>query len=234
MKRLRFLILIFFCQIFYSIHAIASVSVFAGSKINPDLPIVITKAKIERGDKLVLIISGDGGWTSFSQQLANSYAANGIPVIGLNSLKYFWEKKTPQEAASDIAVVLNKYAGEWKKRSIIICGFSFGAEVTPFIYRRLPNDLREKISLVQLVSPASFTDFEIHIADLIGTKNPIRSMNIASEVKMMHVPVLCYYGDLEKEKPLAGIKKTGFRIIILQGDHHYKNSYPEIVKTALE
>jgi type IV secretory pathway VirJ component len=228
MTRFKFIILLLLAA-----NVNAMVPAPGSSMTITDLPIIITKAKIDKEDKLVLFISGDGGWNSFSQKLVDSYASNGFDVIGLNSLKYFWKKKTPQETANDIAELLNKYSGEWHKKKIIICGFSFGADVAPFIYRRLPDDLKNKIILVQLISPSSFTDFEIHVMDLLGSHNSVRSMNIASEVKLMDVPVVCYYGDLEKEKPLSELKKADFKVIILKGDHHYAKSYPEIAKISL-
>jgi type IV secretory pathway VirJ component len=226
MKRLRILFLAVLCKTTCFSQTSATPPISSG------LPIIITKSKTDTGDKFVLLISGDGGWNDFSQALADSYAARGIPAIGLNSLKYFWKKKTPQQAANDVASVLNQYINEWKKKNIIICGFSFGADVAPFIYRRLPEKLRNRVELVQLVSPASFTDFEIHVSDLISLKNPVRSMDIASEVKMIDVPVICYYGNLEEVKPLSGLKKANFKTIILPGDHHYKYSFSEIAKTA--
>jgi type IV secretory pathway VirJ component len=194
-----------------------------------DLPVTITRAKIERGDRLILLISGDGGWNTFSQQLADTYAEKGSSVIGFNSLKYFWKKKTPQETANDIATLLNKYLTEWKKKNVVICGFSFGADVTPFFYRRLPENLKSKITLIQLISPSSSTDFEIHVSDLFSSKNPARSMDTASEVKAMNAQIICYYGELEPDKPLQGLKIPNFKTIILKGDHHYKTSYSEII-----
>lgn len=228
MKRLKLLILLLL-----AVNANAMIPAINSSTTIADLPIIITKAKTDKEDKLVLFISGDGGWNSFSQKLVDSYSSNGFNVIGLNSLKYFWKKKSPQETANDIAELLNKYAGEWHKKKIIICGFSFGADVAPFIYRRLPDELKNKIILVQLISPSSFTDFEIHVMDMLGSHNSTRSMNIASEVKLMNVPVVCYYGDQEKEQPLSGLKKADLKVVILKGDHHYAKSYPEIAKISL-
>ena len=197
-----------------------------------DQPIVITKAKQVNSDKMVFIISGDGGVNSFIQQLADSYAAQGMPVVTLNSFKYFWKKKMPQETANDIAPLLTKYSNEWQKKKIILCGYSFGADVAPFIYRRLPQELKNKISLVQLLSPASFTDFEIHLSDMLGSKDASRSMSIQSELKTLDVPVFCYYGNLEKEKPLTSLKKSNVEFFVLEGDHHYKNSFDIISKHA--
>ncbi len=203
-------------------------------KSHSNLPVTLIPAKKEGSEMLVLFISGDGGWNNFSQKLADQYAAAGIPVIGLNSFKYFWNKKTPEQAANDIAGLLYEYCDKWKKKSILLCGYSFGAEVMPFIFLRLPADLKEKINRIQLLSPASFTDFEIHVSDLFGSKNSMRKMNVASEVEKINKPVICYYGILEKEKPLQHIETSNYKTIILKGDHHYENSFEAIVETALK
>ena len=203
------------------------------SQTEIDLPVIIKKAKTDDRDKFVLFISGDGGWNRFSQNLVDSYTAEGFNVIALNSFKYFWKKKTPQQAASDIARLLSIYTEEWHKQKIVICGFSFGADVAPFIYTHLPESFKTRVTLVQLISPSSFTDFEIHVMDMFGSGNAVRSMNIASEINLIYVPVICYYGDLETQKPLSNIRKANFRNIILPGDHHYSNNYAEIAKNAL-
>ncbi|WP_302868243.1 AcvB/VirJ family lysyl-phosphatidylglycerol hydrolase [Mucilaginibacter sp. L3T2-6] len=193
----------------------------------------ITTAKSNKQDKFVLYISGDGGWNGFSQKIAESYAANGFNVVGLNSFKYFWKKKAPQQAADDIAALLKTYCNEWHKQKVVICGFSFGADVIPFIYTRLPDELKNRISLIQLISPSSYTDFEIHVIDMMRSGNTVRSMNIAAEVNRVDVPVICYYGQQEPDKPLAVLKKANIKTVILAGDHHYSNTYTEIIKNAL-
>lgn len=232
MKQPPFIFFLLTLLIFGNVNAAQLIRPKLSTSVS-DLPVIITKAKIDKEDKFVLFISGDGGWNSFSQKLVDSYAANGFNVITLNSFKYFWKKKTPHQAANDIAGLLNIYIKEWHKQKIVICGFSFGADVAPFIYTHLPETLKTKISLVQLISPSLFTDFEIHVMDMLGPGSAVRSMNIVSEVDLMDVPVICYYGERETEKPLANIKKANFRNIILPGDHHYANSYPEIAKNAL-
>lgn len=202
------------------------------AKASGDLPVIVSRPKSDNSDKLIIFITGDGGWNTFSKQLADSYVKEGIPVVALNGLKYFWKKKSPQEAANDVASLITKYSAEWQKKKIVLCGYSFGADVTPFIYRRLPAHLKSKVVLLQLLSPASFTDFEIHISDLFGSKDPVRSMDILSELKSVDAPVICYYGSLEEEKPFQNQQKVGFKVSILPGDHHYKNSFSAIAKAA--
>jgi type IV secretory pathway VirJ component len=193
------------------------------------LPVSLVTSSKTSGDELVLYLTGDGGWNNFSQKLANEYAAAGVPVVALNSMKYFWSKKSPEESAADIAALLNQYLGLWKKKSVLLCGYSFGADVMPFIFNKLPADLKSKVSRIQLLSPSAYTDFEIHVSYLFISKK----MNVASEVQKINKPVLCYYGVRESDKPLKDIEMPNFKMVILNGDHHYENSMLQIVDTGL-
>ena len=57
----------------------------------------------------------------------------GYAVIGLDAKDYFWNKKRPQEAATASEEVLNGSNKEWKKKNIVLIGYSFGADVSPFM-----------------------------------------------------------------------------------------------------
>ena len=194
-----------------------------------DLPVTVIPAKKQFGETMVLYLTGDGGWNNFSQKLADQYAATGIPVVVLNSSKYFWKRRTPEQSTQDISALLYKYSKDLKKKSILLCGYSFGADVLPFIYDRLPADLKEKVSRIQLLSPSAYTDFEVHISYLFASKK----YDVAAEVKKISKPVICYYGESEGDQPLKNLGMKNFKIVILNGDHHYQNSFDEIVETGL-
>jgi type IV secretory pathway VirJ component len=88
-----------------------------------DLPLVITNSKIQNDDTPVaLLISGDGGWYGFEQSIADYLAKQGIPTIGLDSKKYFWNRRTPDETALDIAKSLTYYGNEWGKKRFLLIG----------------------------------------------------------------------------------------------------------------
>ncbi|MDB5013043.1 MAG: hypothetical protein JWQ25_1245 [Daejeonella sp.] len=195
-----------------------------------DVPLIIKSPKVASEESIVFFISGDGGWNSFDQAFSDECVKLGYHVVGLNALKYFWQKKTPQEAANKIAQVLNEYLMLFKKDKIILCGYSFGADVLPFIYTRLPSQLKNQVVKLKMLSPASFTDFEIHISDLLGSKNSLRSMQVASELHKINIPIVCFYGSEEELKPLAKYKAPNFSVSIVQGDHHYEQNLLEIVK----
>src|SRR5216110_2529670 len=81
---------------------------------------------------LIFYISGDGGFNKFSTSFMQSLNKEGYAVIGLDAKDYFWNKKRPQEAATAIEEVLNGSNKEWKKKNIVLIGYSFGADVSPF------------------------------------------------------------------------------------------------------
>jgi len=58
---------------------------------------------------LVFYISGDGGYTSFSEGVCTAINKAGYNVTSLNSKSYFGDKKTPQQTKDDIVSYLNEH-----------------------------------------------------------------------------------------------------------------------------
>ncbi|HYM26631.1 MAG TPA: AcvB/VirJ family lysyl-phosphatidylglycerol hydrolase, partial [Steroidobacteraceae bacterium] len=63
-----------------------------------DLPVQEVHAG-GNGKDFALLLTGDGGWAGLDQELAARLAAQGVPTVGLNSLKYFWTERTPDQTA---------------------------------------------------------------------------------------------------------------------------------------
>jgi len=198
-----------------------------------NLPLIITLSKTpDRQAPVALLISGDGGWYGFEQSIADSFAKQGIPTIGLDSKKYFWHRRTPEETASDIARALDFYGKEWGREKFVLIGYSIGAEIVPFIVTRLPEEIKSRIESAVLLSPATTTDFEIHISNMLGMGNKQNTYNTIDEiVKMQSVPTLLIFGDGEKTQIPELL--NGIPVIIrkIPGDHHYKFNLPLIMQT---
>jgi type IV secretory pathway VirJ component len=201
-----------------------------------NLPLIITNSKMQdRQAPVALLISGDGGWYGFEQSIADNLATRGVPTIGFDSKKYFWTRKTPEETSSDIARALNYYGKEWGRDKFVLVGYSLGAEIVPFILNRLPDDLKSKIQSAVLLSPATTTDFEIHISNMLGMGNKQNTYNTIDEIiKMQSVPTLIIFGEGEKTQIPELL--TGTKVIIrkIPGDHHYKFNLPLIMQTMRE
>jgi type IV secretory pathway VirJ component len=198
-----------------------------------DLPVVITNAMKEIGKApIALLISGDGGWYKFEQTIADTLAKSGIPTLGLDCRKYFWNRKTPDGTAADMENLLNHYSNEWGKENFLLIGYSQGAEIIPFIVTRLPEAMKRRISSAILLSPASTTDFEIHLSNMLGVGNRHNNYKVIDEINSMKgVPVLIIFGNNEKTELPGFFTGTDVRIKKIPGDHHYESNVSLIVRT---
>lgn len=198
-----------------------------------DLPLIITDTiTAGKNGPAALIISGDGGWYSFEQSIADDLALYGIPTVGYDSKKYFWTRKTPEETTADIVRAISFYGKKWGKDKFILIGYSLGAEIVPFIINRLPEEIRQNISSCVLLSPGISTDFEIHISNMLGMGNHKNTYNVIAEIARMQTgATLAVFGEDEKSNVPELLKGTSVKIGIIPGDHHYKFNVPLIIKT---
>jgi pimeloyl-ACP methyl ester carboxylesterase len=91
-----------------------------------------------------------------------------VSVVGIDSLRYFWRRKTPEETAHDLARVIRTYARRWHAKSIALIGYSFGADVLPFAYNRPPERVCARVTMLSLLGFAPAADFEIRVGGCLG------------------------------------------------------------------
>ena len=92
-------------------------------------------------------------------------------MVGLNSLKYFWKRKTPETAAADLERILKTYLEAYKKVKTVLIGYLLGADVRPFMTNRLPPTLLGRIELIALLGPDREVDWEFHLTDWLGGRS---------------------------------------------------------------
>jgi type IV secretory pathway VirJ component len=158
------------------------------------LPLVEVPAVGAGQDLMVIIVSGDGGWAGLDRQVAADLAQRGIPVVGIDSLRYFWHARTPEAAARDVAAVASHYSAAWRRPRIALIGYSFGADVLPFVVNRLPADAVARLAGITLIEPSTSATFEIHVSDwLPGVETP--GLDTAPELARLRLPLLCLHGE---------------------------------------
>lgn len=190
-----------------------------------ELPMVYTPAStLDPALPFAFFLSGDGGWTGFDQQISDQLATRGVSVAGLNCQSYFWQKKTPEQTAADLAPVLRQCLHDWKKEKFSLVGYSFGANVAPFVLNRLPEDLRKKCQSLILLSPDPYGDFEIHVAAMLGKS--VGHYDVAAEIRGLKTPPVCIIRGMqegtEMQQALSHTAQT-LRFEQLPGSHHYDN-----------
>ncbi|WP_224369127.1 AcvB/VirJ family lysyl-phosphatidylglycerol hydrolase [Hyalangium versicolor] len=200
-----------------------------------DLPLVEVPTATPSTESFALLMSGDGGWAGIDKHLAGALNAQGLSVVGWDSLRYFWKKRTPEDTARDVARALTHYLAAWKTRSAVLVGYSRGADVLPAIVARLPAELRQRVRLVALVAPGRIAEFEVHVTDLLGGGGG--TMQVLPEVQALGgTPVLCIFGDSEVHEsvcPLLGDVK-GTRSVMLHGGHHFGGDYARVAQSITD
>ncbi len=198
------------------------------------LPLVEVPARGQGGKTMAVILSGDGGWASIDKDVAGALAAKGIPVVGWNSLQYFWAAKTPEVASKDLERILRHYMAAWNKDEVLLVGYSFGADVLPFFTNRLPADLIGKLRLLALLGPGKTADFEFHLSDWLGGGS--KGQPVFPEVRKLggHPPVLCLYGSQEEDSLCPQITPPLGKAQVLPGAHHFGGDYDALAALILK
>jgi type IV secretory pathway VirJ component len=203
--------------------------------VKTDLPLTLLPSTAKNDLPLVFFISGDGGWTSFDQSVCESMVKEGMPVVGLDVQKYFWNKKTPEQTAADVNRALAIYMQKWHKTTFVLAGYSFGASVIPFIADRLPIGMRLKLGGLYCFSPDERADFEIHILDMLHLSGDRGDYDVVVEMnKVKTVRPVCLFGQDEDSAARNKLRSKGIRVVTVPGGHHYDNNYKILAKTVLD
>ncbi|HEU0063823.1 MAG TPA: AcvB/VirJ family lysyl-phosphatidylglycerol hydrolase [Flavisolibacter sp.] len=211
-------------QLVFILSLIMSVRTLAQSS---NLPIQVLKGS-DASKPVIMYLSGDGGWNKFSNSFMSELNKHGYSIIGLNSRSYFWKKKTPKEAAENISTAVEGYMKLWKSNSFILIGYSFGADVAPFIQTNFSNAILNNLRHTVLMSPSDKTDFEVHVLGMLGFTNSGES--VPDQINKLSKPLTIIYRNDEKELAL----KNKVKIIKLDGGHHYDGHVEELVKKITE
>jgi type IV secretory pathway VirJ component len=162
------------------------------------LPLIERPARSDSNATLVVLLTGDGGWVSSDQRVAEGLLSRGAAVIGLNMRAYLGTRRTPDAVAHDVACIAHRYLTTWKRDRLMLLGYSRGADAAPFVASRLPDDLRGKLNMVALVSLSSRANFQFHLIDLVRDVERPDDVLVAPELERLRgMNVICVYGTEE-------------------------------------
>jgi len=196
------------------------------------LPLIELPSSVP-SDRMALLLSGDGGWAGLDRDLAQGLVSHAVSVVGLNSLKYFWKARTPDESAADVVRILRHYLADWHRDRILLIGYSFGAEVLPFVVNRLPADVRGHIQALDLLSPSTSADFEIHVSGWIpGAAES--GLPITPEIERLRgIPILCIQGNDEPDSLCAQLPAHSAVSESVGEGHHFSGDYSKLLARIL-
>ncbi len=176
---------------------------------------------------LLLFFSGDGGWASLDEEVAEHLVAHGIGVVGISSLRYFWQAKPPAAVASDIRRVTAVLAHA--ARPLFAGGFSFGAEVVPVALEGWSAADRRALSGLVLIAPGPSASFEIDPLDWIRTPAENPQTRVAPAIRADGLPTACIAGADEEDSPCPTVNGApGVRVVRLPGSHHFNSDFSAV------
>ncbi len=185
-------------------------------------------------DNATVFYSGDGGWRDLDRTVAGEMAALHYPVVGVDVLRYFWEHKTPEQAANDLSVTMAYYRKTWGVKSFVLAGYSFGADILPAIYNRLPPQDKDSVGLLVLIALANNADFEIHVSGWLGQSSGEKPL-VPELLQIPKRKILCIYGKEEKaETACTRLLNSEAKILELPGGHHFDQDYPKLTRQILD
>ncbi|MCE5990210.1 virulence factor family protein [Pseudomonas sp. LM20] len=183
-------------------------------------------------DTVTLFLSGDGGWRDLDRDVAGEMAKLGYPVVGIDTLRYYWQHKTPEQSAADLSDLMQHYRQKWGTKRFVLTGYSFGADVLPAIYNRLPAEDQQRIDAVMLLAFARSGSFEIEVEGWLGKEG----QEAPTGPEMARLPaskVVCVYGVEEADESGCTDKTAVGERLKLPGGHHFDENYPALAKRLI-
>jgi type IV secretory pathway VirJ component len=179
-----------------------------------------------------VFLTGDGGWVGLDKGVAAELAKHGMPIVGWDSLKYFWSRRTPDGASRDLDRVLQYYSGAWGRSHVLLIGYSQGADTMPFMVNRLPAATRELVAFTTLLGISDNALFEFHVASWLGS--PAKGIPTAPELANWRgSPYLCVYGESDGDSACAELTGQGGSALKMSGGHHFSGGYARVADAIL-
>ena len=183
-------------------------------------------------DAFAIIMSGDGGWAGLDQDIAAALSARGIPVVGLDSLRYYWTARTPDSVAADTDRMIRYYTSHFGKKRVLLIGYSQGADVLPFAVNRLPQATRAQVALTAILGMSEHALFEFHVSSWISD-NTSGPATLPEVNRITGMPVLCIYGEDEHDSLCPMLDPSEFKIVKVKGGHHFDGNYAALADDIL-
>lgn len=196
-----------------------------------DLPLIEMPAA-GTGGRIVVLLSGDGGWAAIDKALAAAFVRQGLSVVGFDSLRYFWTPRTPESLAADLDRLMRYYAQAWKRPEFVLVGYSQGADVLPFAINRLPPATAAMLRYTALLGLGRKAAFEFHLSHWLG---PSGDHPIEPEARRLERErTLCVHGRDERDSLCPVLAGANAQSVELPGDHHFGGDYARVAALIVQ
>jgi type IV secretory pathway VirJ component len=198
-----------------------------------DLPLIELPAA-KQPVALALILSGDGGWRDIDEQLGQQLSAGDVAVVGLDSLRYFWQHRAPEQVAKDIGRILDHYMEAWAVSRVMLIGYSFGADILPAAIDLLPARLQAEVTQISLLGLSANATWTISVTGWLGGAGSGDVPNAPDIAKLDMRRVQCFYGEEEADSFCPSPLFDHAERIRTKGGHHFDGDYARLAALIRE
>ena len=193
------------------------------------------------GLPLILLVSGEGGWRSFDALLARWLTEAGYWVGGMDAMKYFWKAQDDRQAlASDVracADALARAAGRDMGVPFLLAGFSFGADLAPWIAGG--GDWKGRIRGLVMIGPDETGSLEFRVSEILGLGAKDHVFRVAEALRSASgIPVLFLHGEKDRSSAAPRLSSAAGepkKLAVIPGaDHHFSGREDDLRKALLE
>lgn len=183
-------------------------------------------------DTVTLFYSGDGGWRDLDMKVAIEMAKRGYPVVGIDTMRYYWQHKSPEQSSEDLVELMQLYRQKWAAKHFVLAGYSFGADVLSALYNRLPPSDQNDVQAIILLALARSGNFEIEVEGWLGKTG--EEALIAPELsRLPQQKVLCVFGEEEQDTSGCTLPEARGENVQLAGGHHFDENYPVLAERLI-
>lgn len=166
-----------------------------------------------------VVFSGDMGFRiGMGPRISKRLAADGIPVIGVNSLTFFRHQRSPAEIKALVNDTTRRALAFGHADKVILIGQSFGADMLHLGLTGMPAALRAKVRMVALLVPTDTVYYRASPAELFNWYKP-DALALPTALQLNWVPVTCIYGREEAESLCPMLTQANVRAVALPGGH---------------
>ncbi|MBI3450666.1 MAG: hypothetical protein HY049_17350 [Acidobacteria bacterium] len=195
----------------------------------PRVETAATTAPVPADDKpLVLLVSGEGGWRKFDVLVAGFLSDAGYWVGGIDAMKYFWEAQDDRQAlAADVRAYVDTLAAAAGRRPgapVVLAGFSFGADLAPWVAGA--GGWNDRVLGMILMGPDATGSLQFRILEIMGFEPKEHIFSVADALATARgVPVLFLHGEKDTDSAapslVAGAGEPKRIVIVPGADHHF-------------
>jgi type IV secretory pathway VirJ component len=182
----------------------------------------------------VILYTGDNGWQDGDKAFARYLSGAGMPVLAIDSLRYFSRSPGRARASRDLAQAIEAYARAWDRPQVILAGYSFGADALLQLLDGLPPATRARVRGVALIAPGPRSDLTLHPFTLFDLDKPTAAAMAPLLASLEGLPATCISASDDAGAMCPHLPATVIAPRTASGGHVFKGDRATVARLIAE